>query len=124
LYSLAIGMSMAATAVVARRVGEKNPNEAAHAGMQSILVASCVTIVLSVSGFAFASNLLRFMGASEQTVVEGTPFVRIMMGGSLVIVLLFLINGIFRGAGNAAIAMKSLWLANFCNIILCPLLIK
>jgi len=124
IYSLAIGMSMAATAVVARRIGEKNPEEAAHAGVQSIIVASVVTIVLGITGFVFAGDILRFMGASEQTVTDGTPFVRIMMGGSLVIMLLFLINGIFRGAGNAAMAMKSLWLANFCNIILCPLLIN
>ncbi|MES1220166.1 MAG: MATE family efflux transporter [Bacteroidota bacterium] len=124
IYSLAIGMSMAATAVVARRVGEKNADEAAHAGIQSILVASAVTIVLGITGFAFAGDLLRFMGASEETVKQGIPFVRIMMGGSLVIMLLFLINGIFRGAGNAAMAMRSLWLANICNIILCPLLIN
>lgn len=124
IYSLAIGMSMAATAVVARRVGEKNPDEAAHAGVQSILVASAVTIILSIAGFTFAGDILRFMGASEQTVKEGIPFIRIMMGGSLVIMLLFLINGIFRGAGNAAMAMRSLWLANICNIILCPVLIN
>jgi putative MATE family efflux protein len=124
IYSLAIGMSMAATAVVARRVGEKNPDEAAHAGIQSIVVASGVTIALSIPGFLFAGDILRFMGASEQTVIEGIPFIRIMMGGSLVIMLLFLINGIFRGAGNAAMAMRSLWLANICNIILCPILIN
>jgi putative MATE family efflux protein len=124
IYSLAIGMSMAATAVVARRVGEKNPDEAAHSGMQSMLVASIVTVVLSVAGFIFAGDILRFMGASGQTVQQGTPFVRIMMAGSLVIMLLFLINGIFRGAGNAAMAMKSLALANICNIILCPIFIN
>ncbi|MGC4035473.1 MAG: MATE family efflux transporter [Chitinophagaceae bacterium] len=124
IYSLAIGMSMAATAVVARRVGEKNPDEAAHAGIQSIVVASAVTIVLSIVGFLFADDILRFMGASDETIRQGIPFVRIMMGGSLVIMLLFLINGIFRGAGNPAIAMKSLWLANICNIILCPVFIN
>lgn len=124
IYSLAIGMSMAATAVVARRVGEKNADEAAHSGIQSILIASVVTILLSITGFVFAADILRFMGASEQTVQQGTPFVRIMMGGSLVIMLLFLINGIFRGAGNAAMAMKSLALANLCNIILCPIFIN
>jgi len=124
IYSLAMGMSMAATATVARRVGEKNLNAAGHAAMQSILISLAVAIVISIFGFINATNILRWMGASEETAVKGTTFVRIMMGGSLVIVLLFLINGIFRGAGNAAIAMKSLMVANICNIILCPLLIR
>lgn len=124
IYSLAIGMSMAATAVVARRVGEKNPDAAAHAGMQALIVAIALTVALSVLGFIFAPHILLLMGASPGTAAVGTPFVRIMMGGSVVIMLLFLINGIFRGAGNAAIAMKSLWIANICNIILCPLFIK
>ncbi len=123
IYSLAIGMSMAATAMVARRVGEKNPEAAAHAGIQAILVATIVTVLISIVGFIFATDILRLMGASNEVAVKGTPFVRVMMGGSIVIMLLFLINGIFRGAGNAAIAMKSLWLANICNILLCPLLI-
>jgi putative MATE family efflux protein len=124
IYSLAIGMSMAATAVVARRVGEKNPEAAAHAGAQSLIVAVALTVVLSVLGFVFATDILLLMGASAETAAAGTAFVRIMMGGSIVIMLLFLINGIFRGAGNAAIAMKSLWIANICNIILCPLFIR
>jgi putative MATE family efflux protein len=124
IYSLAIGMSMAATAVVARRVGEKNPDAAAHAGAQALIVAVAITIVLSIAGFIFAENILTLMGATEDTAVAGTPFVRIMMGASMVIMLLFLINGIFRGAGNAAIAMKSLWIANIANIILCPIFIR
>lgn len=124
IYSLAIGMSMAATAVVARRVGEKNIDGASHAGVQALLVAIIFTILLSITGFYFAKDILLIMGASEETSTVGTPFVRIMMGGSMVIMLLFLINGIFRGAGNAAIAMKSLWLANICNIILCPIFIN
>ena len=124
IYSLAIGMSMAATAVVARRVGEKNPDAAAHAGVQALLVAIVLTAVLSLAGFVFAKEILLLMGASEGAAQEGTAFVQIMMGGSVVIMLLYLINGIFRGAGNAAIAMKSLWLANLCNIILCPVLIR
>ncbi|HEX2846319.1 MAG TPA: MATE family efflux transporter [Chitinophagaceae bacterium] len=124
IYSLAMGMSMAATATVARRVGEKNFKEASHAAIQSMLISLAVAIVISIFGFMNATNILRWMGASEETAVKGTTFVRIMMGGSLVIVLLFLINGIFRGAGNAAIAMKSLMVANICNIILCPLLIR
>jgi len=124
VYSLAIGMSMAATAVVARRVGEKNPDAAAHAGLQAIIVAVAITLVISIFGLIYATDILRVMGASGEAAIKGTPFIRIMMGSSLVIMLLFLVNGIFRGAGNAAIAMKSLWLANICNIILCPLFIN
>ena len=107
IYSLAIGMSMAATALVARRVGEKNIDEAAHAGVQALIVALAVTLVLSVTGFIYAKDILLLMGASEETATAGTYFVRTMMGGSIMIMLLFLINGIFRGAGNAAMAMKS-----------------
>lgn len=124
IYSLAIGMSMAATAVVARRIGEKDPAAAAKAGMQALIIAIAINIVISITGFIFATDLLLFMGASAETARQGTPFMQIMMGGSIVIMLLFLINGIFRGAGNAAIAMKSLWLANLSNIVLCPILIN
>jgi putative MATE family efflux protein len=124
IYSLAIGISMAATAVVARRVGEKNKDEAAHAAMQAIWLAIAITLVISAVGFIFAPNILRAMGAEAQTVEMGTTYARIMMGGSMVIMMLFLINGIFRGAGNASMAMKSLWLANICNIVLCPLFIR
>jgi len=124
IYSLAIGMSMAATAVVARRIGEKDPAAAAKAGMQALIIAIALNIVISIAGFIFATDLLLLMGASAETARQGTPFMQIMMSGSIVIMLLFLINGIFRGAGNAAIAMKSLWLANLSNIILCPILIN
>ncbi|RLJ74763.1 MATE family efflux transporter [Pedobacter alluvionis] len=124
IYSLAIGLSMAATAVVARRVGEKNPEAASKAGMQTILIAVFVNVIISILGLIYARNILLLMGASTETAEQGVPFVRIMMGGSIIIVLLFLINGIFRGAGNAAIAMRSLWIANIANIILCPIFIN
>lgn len=124
VYSLAIGISMAATAMVARRIGEKDPEAAAVAGIQSLVVALIVTIIITVLGFVFAADILRLMGAQPETIRMGTTYTKIMMGGSLVIMLLFLINGIFRGAGDASMAMKSLWLANICNIILCPLLIR
>jgi len=123
VYSVAIGLSTAATAVVARRIGEKNPGAATHAGMQSLLIALIVIIIISTCGILFAPDILRIMGASSQVVKDGAVFTRIMLGGSIVIMLLFLINGIFRGAGDAAIAMRSLWLASFMNIILCPLFI-
>jgi len=124
VYSLAIGLSTAATAMVARRIGEKDPAAASHAGMQALIMALIATVIVSIIGVIFAPDILHVMGASDETVKEGTIFTRIMLGGSVVIILLFLINGIFRGAGNAAIAMRSLWLASLINIILCPALIK
>ena len=124
IYSLAFGISMAATAVVARRIGEKNKDEAAHSAAQSIWLSLSITIVISITGFVLAPNILHAMGADEDTIATGSNYTRIMMSSSLVIMMLFLINGIFRGAGNASMAMKSLWLANICNIILCPLLIR
>jgi putative MATE family efflux protein len=123
VYSLAIGLSTAATAMVARRIGEKNEEAAAHAGMQTMILALVVSIVISTAGIIFAPNILHIMGAKPDVIKEGSIFTRIMLGTSSVIILLFLINGIFRGAGNAAIAMRSLWLASICNIILCPLFI-
>jgi len=124
IYSLAVGMSMAATAIVARRIGEKDPVEAAKAGMQTVTLAILVNFVIGVAGFYYASNILSLMGASAETVRLGTNYTRIMMAESLIIVMLFLVNGIFRGAGNAAIAMRSLWIANIANIILCPIFIN
>ena len=123
-YSIAIGMSMAATATVARRVGEKDPVAAAKAGMQAIVVSMLVNVLLAIAGFIFATDILVAMGSSQASAEYGTPFIRIMMGSSFIIMLLFLFNGIFRGAGNAAIAMKSLWIANIFNIILCPVFIN
>lgn len=123
VYSLAIGLSTAATAIVARRIGEKHGDAAAHAGAQSILVAVLLVAILSPVGVLMGDEILALMGASPQVVKEGAIFTRIMFGGSISIVLLFLINGIFRGAGNAAMAMKSLWIASGVNIVLCPILI-
>lgn len=124
VYSLAIGISMAATAMVARRIGEKDTVAATKAGMQSILLSLAITVAVSIPGFIYAAEILRLMGAEEAAIASGTVYTRIIMGGSLVIMLLFLINGIFRGAGDAMMAMKSLWIANICNIVLCPLLIR
>ena len=124
IYSIAIGISMAATATVARRVGEKNKDEAAHAAVQSIWLAIGITVLISVTGVVFAPDILRLMGADAKTIEMGSTYARIDLGASLVILMLFLINGIFRGAGDASMAMKSLWLANICNIILCPLFIR
>lgn len=123
IYSVAIGLSTAATAMVARRIGEKNEEGANNAAVQSILVSVLLTILISILGAVFAPQILGLMGASEEVIAGGQTFTRIMYGGSIVIVLLFLINGIFRGAGDAAMAMRSLWIASGINIILCPILI-
>ncbi|MGZ3871361.1 MAG: MATE family efflux transporter [Mucilaginibacter sp.] len=123
VYSVAIGLSMAATALVARRVGEKNLDGAAHAGMQTILFAVALSVAIAVAGVYSATSILRLMGADDKMIADNIAYTRIMFGGNIVIMLLFLINGIFRGAGDASIAMRSLWIANICNIILCPLLI-
>ena len=123
VYSIAIGLSTAATAVVARRIGEKDPEAASHAAAQSLIIALIATLFASILGVVFAGNILSLMGADARVVNEGAIFTKIMFGGSLVIMLLFLINGIFRGAGDAAMAMKSLWFASIMNIILCPVFI-
>src|SRR6202045_3199055 len=102
VYSVAIGLSMAATAMVARRIGEKSPEEAARSAAQSINLALAVTLVVSLAGAFWAPHILQLMGAPATVVVTGASYTRIVFGGSLVIMLLFLINGIFRGAGNAA----------------------
>lgn len=124
IYSIAIGMSMAATAVVARRIGEKNPEQASRSAAQVISISFVITSLLSLLGVLYAKEILILMGSKPEAAEYGKDFTRIMMGSSVIIMLLFLINGIFRGAGNAAIAMKSLWIANIANIILCPILIR
>ncbi|MEP0987299.1 MATE family efflux transporter [Ekhidna sp.] len=123
IYSLAVGLSMAATAIVARRVGEKRLVRAADAGFQAILIAIVIGVIFGVLGFVFADDILGLMGGESDLIVEGVGYTKIMFAGNLSIILIFLINGIFRGAGNASIAMKSLLLANFLNIILDPIFI-
>ncbi len=124
VYSIAIGLSAAATAIVSRRVGEKNTEGASKAAIQSLLVSFVIIIIISVLGYTYAKEILILMGAEKEAVTIGVEYTQIMLGSSAVIVLLFLMNGIFRGAGNASIAMKSLWIGNGCNIILSPLLIS
>lgn len=123
VYSISIGLSTGATAIIARRVGEKDLQSAARACAQALNISILVSIAISIPGILFAGDILALMGASPEVVSEGTIFAQILLGGNLVIILLFLINGIFRGAGNAAMAMKSLWIASLTNIILCPILI-
>ncbi|UPT67086.1 MAG: MATE family efflux transporter [Sphingobacteriales bacterium JAD_PAG50586_3] len=123
VYSLAMGLSMAATAIIARRTGEKNAEGAAHAGAQAIIVGGIISVILGIAGAVFGGDILALMGASPKVVADGTTFAQIYLGSAPAIMFLFLINGIFRGAGNAAMAMKSLWIASLLNIILCPILI-
>ncbi|MEP1781029.1 MATE family efflux transporter [Reichenbachiella sp.] len=123
VYSIAIGLSMAATAVVARRIGEKDPKRAGNAAFQAILIAASLSVVISIFGIIFAEDILRIMGGSEQLIAQGAGYTRVMLGGNASIMLLFLINGIYRGAGDASMAMRSLWIANGLNIVLDPLFI-
>lgn len=123
VYAIAIGISMATTAMVARRVGEGKPDEAANAAVQAIILAGCISVVIGVLGFLFAKDILLLMGASDELVAEGYGYTKWMLGGNLTITLLFLLNAIFRGAGDASLAMRSLWIANGLNIILDPMFI-
>ncbi len=123
VYTLGIGLSTGATAIVARRVGEKDFEAASRSGAQAIWISFLISLVVASLGFYFASDILRIMGAKPEVIAEGTSFSQIIFASSPAIILLFLINGIFRGAGDAAMAMRSLWLASLINIILCPLLI-
>jgi putative MATE family efflux protein len=123
IYAIAIGLGIGATATVARRIGEHDTDGAARAAVQVIALGLIVSLIISVVGVIFAPRLLQAMGGSPWVVQEGVGFTRMMFAGNASIVLLFLINAIFRGAGDAAIAMRVLWLANLCNIILGPLFI-
>ena len=122
-YTVAMGLSIGVTAMVARRIGEKNPEGAAEAAVQGIALGVIVAAIVGVAGVLLAPKLLCLMGASDTVIATGQTYTRIMLGGNIVILLLFLVNAIFRGAGDAAIAMRVLWLANWINIILGPLLI-
>lgn len=123
VYSLAMGLGMAATAMVARRVGEKDKPGAAVAAVNAMYIGLVLSMVITVVGFFFYKDILRLMGASENIVLVGSGYTQWMLVGNFSIVALFLVNAIFRGAGNAAIAMHSLWIANILNMMLDPLLI-
>ena len=123
VYTLAVGLSIGATATIARRIGEHAPDAAARAAVQTLVLGVVIAIVLGAVGVIFAPTLLRLLGAPESVIQTGTPFTRVMLGGNASVVMLFLINAVFRGAGDAAIAMRVLWLANGINIVLGPLLI-
>jgi putative MATE family efflux protein len=123
IYSIAIGLSMATTAMVARRIGEKNTAAASHAAFQAILIGLTIALILALPGALFAPQLLVLMGIPAATAHELSPYTAIMIGSNAVIMLLFVINAVFRSAGDAVVSMKVLWMANILNIILDPCLI-
>lgn len=120
VYAVAIGLSIGATATVARRVGEKDDEGAAKSAAHVIYLGVIVSLVMSTLGIVFAPYILKILGAEPQVIEQGMTFMRIMLGGNAVVVFLFLLNAIFRGAGDAAIAMRVLFLANLLNIFLAP----
>ncbi|MEC7264190.1 MAG: MATE family efflux transporter, partial [Bacteroidota bacterium] len=123
VYALAIGLSMAATAVVARRIGEKDVQGAKVAAVQAISLGVLISVIIGIVGILFAKEILALMGGEPDLIEEGFGYTKFMIGGNITVVLLFLINAIFRGAGNASIAMWALVLSNGLNIILDPMFI-
>ncbi|HOW39062.1 MAG TPA: MATE family efflux transporter [Bacteroidales bacterium] len=123
IYAISLGLGTATTSLVSRRIGEKNPDAASKAAVQAILTGITVSAVIGIPGFFYAGNLLEAMGASQEIVNNMTGYTKIMLGGNVVIMLLFIINAVFRSAGDAAVAMKVLWLGNIINIVLDPCLI-
>ncbi|HMJ23496.1 MAG TPA: MATE family efflux transporter [Terriglobales bacterium] len=123
VFAVAMGLSMSTTAMVARRIGEKDAAGAAVAAVQAVALGLAVAVIVGVPCLILAPNLLRLMGASQQIVSVGTSYARVVLGGSGVVLLLFLNNAIFRGAGDAAIAMRLLWVSNIINLVLDPCLI-
>jgi putative MATE family efflux protein len=123
VFAVGIGLSLSTTAMVARRIGEKDPEGAAVAAVQAIVLGGIVSIAIGLPCFLYAADLLRLMGATPEIVSVGTGYARICLGGSCAVLLLFLNNAIFRGAGDAAIAMRLLWVSNIINLILDPCLI-
>ncbi|TAL75697.1 MAG: MATE family efflux transporter, partial [Bacteroidetes bacterium] len=123
IYAIAIGLGTATTSMVSRRIGEKNPDAASRTAFQAILTGLIVSVLIGIPGAILAGRLLEMMGASKAIVMNMSGYTRIMLGGNVVIMMLFIINAIFRSAGDAAVAMKVLWIGNIINILLDPCLI-
>ena len=123
LYAVAVGLGMCVTAMVSRRIGAREREAAARVTGQAIWIGAALSLLIGIPGVIYAADMLRMMGASNQVVETGTGFAAVMLGGSASIVYLFLLNAAFRGAGNATVALRSLWLANGLNIVLDPCLI-
>jgi putative MATE family efflux protein len=123
IFAIGLGLSLSTTAMVARRIGEKDPAGAAVAGVQAIAIGLVTSAIIGIPCLFYAPDLLRLMGASPEVIAVGSGYARIALGGGGAIMLLFLNNAIFRGAGDAAIAMRLLWVSNIINLILDPCLI-
>jgi putative MATE family efflux protein len=123
IYSVAMGLSMGATAMVARRIGEKDVKSAEVAAMQTLYIGVGFSLIFSILGLVYAEDILRVMGANENLITHNAGYTRWMFGGNITIFMLFLINAIFRGAGDASLAMRSLIISNILNIILGPVFI-
>lgn len=123
VYAISIGLSMAATATVARRIGEEKPEEASKAAAQAIILTLFLSLIFSFLGIFFAKEILYLMGGEKELIEEGYGYTMIMLAGNVTIMMLFLINAVFRGAGDASAAMIVLWISNGLNIILDPILI-
>ncbi len=123
IYALAMGLGIGVTALVARRMGEQRPEAAARATAQALLLGTVAALVLGTAGAVLAPRLLALMGAEPAVVATGAGYTRVMLGGEATVILLFLMNAAFRGAGDAAIAMRVLWTANAVNLVLDPILI-
>lgn len=123
VYAIGMGLSTATTAIVARRIGEKSPEKASVSAVQAIAIAIVASFIFSVPGFFFGEQILQMMGGSQQLVASGKNYTIIMLSGNIVIMLLFVINAIFRSSGDAAISMRVLLFANVINIVLDPCLV-
>jgi putative MATE family efflux protein len=123
VYAVSLGLATATTSMVSRRIGEKNPEKASETAFQAIFTGIVVSLLIAIPGTIYSGRLLELMGASETITDQLSGYTRIMLGGNVVIMLLFIINAIFRSAGDAAIAMRVLWVGNIINIILDPCLI-
>ena len=123
VFGVAMGLSMATTATVARRIGEKDHDGASVAAVQSIILGVATSVPVGIIAIVFAPDMLRLMGASDGVIASGTGYARVILGGNVVIMQLFIINAVFRGAGDASIAMRVLWIANAINLVLDPCLI-
>lgn len=123
IYSIGMGLSMATTALVSRRIGEKKPFRASVAAVQAIIAGAIVSLIIGIPGMIFAKDLLRLMGANANIIENGYWYPTIALGSNIIIMLLFIINAVFRSSGDAALSMRILWLANVVNIILDPIFI-